>query len=173
MFKQIITPFRNQFPSTPTVDTVAPVEENGPEDFARDVLLEITREAVERLKENVTSQVSILRWTIRWFVDLMQTVFKTLDETLRVMQNSANSRLTREVFREMDGAAALLGSLSICDVNNVDTVQKTLELLRCALDSDDGDRWFQVRVSISNKDLARPNLCPLEQRWLRLPSSIH
>jgi hypothetical protein len=55
MFSAILTPLRARFETQPRVETDAtPVADNvddiAPEDFARDVLIELMRNAVEKLK---------------------------------------------------------------------------------------------------------------------------
>lgn len=53
MFRTLLSPLSSRFPLTPRPDITSfpdVVEEETPEDFARDVLLEVMRNAVERLK---------------------------------------------------------------------------------------------------------------------------
>lgn len=55
MFRTLLSPLSSRFPLTPRPDITSHslpdvVEEETPEDFARDVLLEVMRNAVERLK---------------------------------------------------------------------------------------------------------------------------
>jgi hypothetical protein len=66
MFSALLTPLRARFEITPQVEAVTtPVTDNvvdiAPEDFARDVLIEIMRNAVEKLKTtgDVCSQVEV------------------------------------------------------------------------------------------------------------------
>lgn len=66
MFSALLTPLRARFESAPQVEAV-PTPANGnvvdiaPEDFARDVLIEIMRNAVEKLKTtgDVCSQIEV------------------------------------------------------------------------------------------------------------------
>lgn len=69
---------------------------------------------------------------------------QTLEETLRIMLNSAEPRFTRDLFREMDGVTALLGALSISRAEDVDFVKQILALSNCTLVGGEGERWFQV-----------------------------
>jgi hypothetical protein len=55
MLSAILTPLRARFETSPLVGTVAPPSDENeddiaPEDFARDVLIELMRNAVEKLK---------------------------------------------------------------------------------------------------------------------------
>ncbi|KAI0300557.1 beach-domain-containing protein [Multifurca ochricompacta] len=98
MFSALLTPLRARFETSPRVETTAPpVGDNedtiAPEDFARDVLIELMRNAVEKLKEtkNVRSKVEVLV------------------EVHRIMLEDA---CTKDVFREMDGFLAIINILS-------------------------------------------------------------
>lgn len=57
MFRTLLTPLRNRFdlsPRSPTTPGPAATHDDGdlaPEDFARDVLMELMRNAVENLKQ--------------------------------------------------------------------------------------------------------------------------
>jgi hypothetical protein len=65
MLRTLLTPLSNRFPLSPRPD-VAPVntdnDEPAPEDFARDVLVEVMRNAVERLKiaEGLNARTQVL-----------------------------------------------------------------------------------------------------------------
>jgi hypothetical protein len=66
MFSALLTPLRARFEIAPQVEAVTtPATDNvvdiAPEDFARDVLIEIMRNAVEKLKTtgDVCSQVEV------------------------------------------------------------------------------------------------------------------
>ena len=66
MFSALLTPLRARFEVTPQVEAVtAPTTDNvvdiAPEDFARDVLIEIMRNAVDKLKTtgDVCSRVEV------------------------------------------------------------------------------------------------------------------
>jgi hypothetical protein len=64
MFSAILTPLRARFETQPRVETNAAtdnVDDIAPEDFARDVLIELMRNAVEKLKTtgDVLTQVEV------------------------------------------------------------------------------------------------------------------
>ena len=66
MFSALLTPLRARFETAPHVEAVTtPTTDNAddiaPEDFARDVLIELMRNAVEKLKTtgDVCSQVEV------------------------------------------------------------------------------------------------------------------
>jgi hypothetical protein len=67
MFSALLTPLRARFETAPQVEAIStPATENvddiAPEDFARDVLIELMRNAVEKLKTtgDVCSRVEVL-----------------------------------------------------------------------------------------------------------------
>ncbi|KAH9042628.1 beach-domain-containing protein [Lactarius pseudohatsudake] len=98
MFSALLTPLRARFETSPLVETATPrVDGNegdiAPEDFARDVLIELMRNAVEKLKE--TSDI--------------HTKVGDLTEVHRIMLEDA---CTKDVFREMDGFVAIINILS-------------------------------------------------------------
>ncbi|TFK36229.1 hypothetical protein BDQ12DRAFT_737089 [Crucibulum laeve] len=103
MFKSLLTPLRARFdvsPRTPTVE-VSPNEsdEQAPEDFARDVLVELMRNSVENLK----------------FADNSSMRSEILSEIQRIMLQDA---CTKDVFREMDGFLVLMSVLSTTNVED-------------------------------------------------------
>jgi hypothetical protein len=66
MFSALLTPLRARFETAPQVEAItSPATDNvdglAPEDFARDVLIELMRNAVEKLKTtgDVCSQVEV------------------------------------------------------------------------------------------------------------------
>jgi len=64
MFSALLTPLRARFETQPRVETSTPpdnVDDVAPEDFARDVLIELMRNAVEKLKttRDVRSEVEV------------------------------------------------------------------------------------------------------------------
>jgi hypothetical protein len=66
MFSALLTPLRARFETSPRVGTVVPPSDDNeddiaPEDFARDVLIELMRNAVEKLKAigDVCSKVEV------------------------------------------------------------------------------------------------------------------
>ncbi|KAI0273049.1 beach-domain-containing protein [Russula aff. rugulosa BPL654] len=98
MFSALLTPLRTRFEAAPQVEAVTtPTADNvvdiAPEDFARDVLIEIMRNAVEKLKTtgDVCSQAEVLT------------------EVHRILLEDA---CTKDVFREMDGFLAIINILS-------------------------------------------------------------
>ncbi|KAI0261217.1 beach-domain-containing protein [Gloeopeniophorella convolvens] len=98
MLSALLTPLRARFDTSPRLDALpSPVDDNEdaitPEEFARDVLVELMRNAVEKLKtkDDVRSQIEVLT------------------EVHRIMLENA---CTKEVFREMDGFLAIVNVLS-------------------------------------------------------------
>ena len=64
MFSALLTPLRARFETQPQVEASTPPDNVGdvaPEDFARDVLIELMRNAVEKLKTtgDVRSEVEV------------------------------------------------------------------------------------------------------------------
>ncbi|KAI0067044.1 beach-domain-containing protein [Artomyces pyxidatus] len=96
MLSALFTPLRARFDTSPRLETVLPPQDDqdvAPEDFARDVLVELMRNAVEKLKstEDVRSKIEVL------------------SEVHRIMLEDA---CTKDVFREMDGFLAIISTLS-------------------------------------------------------------
>lgn len=112
MFRTLLTPlssrFSATFPNTP--HTVDEEDALSPEDFARDVLIELMRNSVTKLKDaqDVGSRLEVL------------------EEILRVSQQDA---CTKDVFREMDGFLVLINLLTTVDMGEPSTEQ-ILEQLR-------------------------------------------
>ncbi|KAF9002530.1 hypothetical protein BDQ17DRAFT_1357028 [Cyathus striatus] len=98
MLRTLLTPIRAKFdlsPSSATLEVLPTHEDDdqSPEDFARDVLIEVMRNSVENLKHAENAKVS----------------FEVLTEIHRiVLQDSC----TKDVFREMDGFLVLMSVLS-------------------------------------------------------------
>ncbi|KAH8809671.1 beach-domain-containing protein [Flagelloscypha sp. PMI_526] len=100
MFRTILTPLRARFdlsprtavPALPSSNTGTP-NEVAPEDFARDVLVEIMRNSVMKLKETTGLKLRL----------------EVLDEIQRVMTQDA---VTKDVFRDVDGFQALISVLA-------------------------------------------------------------
>lgn len=75
MLRTLLSPISSRFPLSPRPDTIpATVQESdelSPEDFARDVLVEVMRGAVERLKLaeglNTRTQVFIIQFPLRFY----------------------------------------------------------------------------------------------------------
>ena len=114
MFRTLLTPLSSRFsasiPNTP--HTVNEEDDVSPEDFARDVLIELMRNSIARLKDaqDVGSRLEVL------------------EEILRVAQQDA---CTKDVFREMDGFLVLINLFTTADIGEPPTEQ-VLELLRLA-----------------------------------------
>lgn len=114
MLRTLLTPlssrFSATFPNTP--HTVNEEDDVSPEDFARDVLIELMRNSIARLKDaqDVGARLEVL------------------DEILRVAQQDA---CTKDVFREMDGFLVLVNLFTTVDIGEPPTEQ-ILEQLRLA-----------------------------------------
>ncbi|OJT13456.1 Beige protein -like protein [Trametes pubescens] len=99
MFRTLFTPLSARFslpsPLSPRHSQEAPEEsdELDPEDFARDVLVELMRNATERLKT----------------ADSLAERIEVLSEIHKIMLQDA---CTKDVFREMDGFLVLMSVLS-------------------------------------------------------------
>ncbi|KAI0360774.1 beach-domain-containing protein [Trametes cingulata] len=100
MFRTLLTPLSARFslpsPLSPRPGSEAPIEEPDeldPEDFARDVLVELMRNSTERLKaaDSLTERIEVL------------------SEIHKIMLQDA---CTKDVFREMDGFLVLMSVLS-------------------------------------------------------------
>ncbi|KAJ7615896.1 beach-domain-containing protein [Roridomyces roridus] len=112
MFRTLLTPLRLRFDSSPrsavTNQASAPTtaveeEELDPEDFARDVLIEIMRISVEKLKQAESTPVRI----------------EVLLEIQRIMLQDTPGA-TKDVFREMDGFMGLMNALSLAHEQGLD-----------------------------------------------------
>ena len=112
MFRTLLTPlssrFSATFPNTP--HTVNEEDDISPEDFARDVLIELMRNSITKLKDAQDAGSRL----------------EVLDEILRVSQQDA---CTKDVFREMDGFLVLINLLTTVDMGEPPTEQ-ILEQLR-------------------------------------------
>ncbi|KAG6836952.1 hypothetical protein H0H93_000593 [Arthromyces matolae] len=100
MFQALLTPLRARFDLTSPRTSAPPVltpqieeDELDPEDFARDVLIELMRNSVENLKVAEDTKTKIL----------------VLSEIHRMLQQDA---ATKDVFRELDGFLILMSILS-------------------------------------------------------------
>ncbi|KAF7293071.1 hypothetical protein MIND_01206500 [Mycena indigotica] len=122
MFRTLLTPLRLRFDSSPrsavtnnvTSPSIDEEELENPEDFARDVLIELMRLAVDKLKT----------------VDTAQERIEVLVEIQRIMlQDTVGA--TKDVFREMDGFMGLVAALSTADHNAKDEGE-TIECSRLA-----------------------------------------
>lgn len=114
MLRNLLTPlssrFSATFPNTP--HTIDEEDDVSPEDFARDVLIELMRNSITKLKDaqDVGSRLGVL------------------EEILRVAQQDA---CTKDVFREMDGFLVLINLFTTVDIGQPPTEQ-ILEQLRLA-----------------------------------------
>ncbi|TFK65264.1 beach-domain-containing protein [Pluteus cervinus] len=100
MLRTLLTPLRARFELTPKVEEAfppSPVQEEedelAPEDFARDVLIELMRNSIENLRE----------------ADGTRAKVQVLAEVQRIMLQDGR---TKDVFREMDGFLVLMSVLS-------------------------------------------------------------
>ncbi|VDB88447.1 unnamed protein product [Peniophora sp. CBMAI 1063] len=95
MLSALLTPLRARFDLSPRLapETPLPPQEPTPEDVARDVLEELMRQAIERLKA----------------LDEPREKIETLSEVHRIMLEDA---CTKDVFRESDGFLAVISTLS-------------------------------------------------------------
>ncbi|KAF5354041.1 hypothetical protein D9756_006953 [Leucocoprinus leucothites] len=97
MLRTFLTPLRARFDVSPRLPpqnaSNMQQDERTPEDFARDVLVELMRNSVEELKQ----------------VEGFEERMKILEEIHRIMMQSS---YTKSVFREMDGFVCLYNVLS-------------------------------------------------------------
>ncbi|KAJ7151346.1 beach-domain-containing protein [Mycena crocata] len=125
MFRTLLTPLRLRFDSSPRSAVTNPVttpsipdeEELDPEDFARDVLIELMRISVDKLK----------------LAEDTHTRMEVLAEIQRIMLQDAPGA-TKDVFREMDGFVGLMSALSTAHDPGLDESQlsETIECSRLA-----------------------------------------
>ncbi|KAJ6454460.1 hypothetical protein C8R47DRAFT_1061121 [Mycena vitilis] len=119
MFRTLLTPLRLRFDSSPRSAVINPVatpsipdeEELDPEDFARDVLIELMRISVDRLKLAESTKERI----------------ETLAEIQRIMTQDALGA-TKDVFREMDGFVGLMSALSMASPDGSDDTKECCRL---------------------------------------------
>ncbi|KAJ6464029.1 beach-domain-containing protein [Mycena sanguinolenta] len=153
MFRTLLTPLRLRFDSSPrSAVTHAPStsaitpgstreedEEIDPEEFARDVLIELMRVSVDKLKVAESTRARI----------------EVLAEIQRIMMQDASAR-TKDVFREMDGFVILMSALSTAhDRTGGGGVEETIECSRLAFiiasdaitDHPENALYFQKRVT--------------------------
>ncbi|KAJ8689982.1 beige protein-like 1 [Pleurotus ostreatus] len=150
MFRTLLTPLRSRFEPSPAV---LPSEEGNdddvsPEDFARDVLIQLMRNSIESLKlaENEAAQV------------------QSLAEIHGIMlQNSC----TKDVFRELDGFLFLIKTLSTTQLQSngpvvepedqlveraIQTARLVFAILRDAMQDHPGNTSY-FRVSVKDYHL--------------------
>ncbi|KAA1472737.1 beach-domain-containing protein [Dentipellis sp. KUC8613] len=152
MLSALLTPLRARFDTSPRVEsTPLPADDNdddlAPEDFARDVLIELMRNSVERLK--VTEE--------------LRSKIEVLSEVHRIMLEDA---CTKDVFRELDGFIAIISVLSTLHTRAEGPVvepeeQVTSDILEAARlifviaseamhDHEANSRYFQQHVGYEN-----------------------
>lgn len=122
MFKSFLTPLRTRFDISPKPVAFPPAvetpEDVTPEDFARDVLVELMRISVESLKvaEDVRSRTAVSHsihlltgvWSVEYWVRT-----QVLIELQRIMLQDA---CTKDVFRELDGFLVRPGVSRHCSI---------------------------------------------------------
>ncbi|KAJ7672461.1 hypothetical protein DFH06DRAFT_1363367 [Mycena polygramma] len=142
MFRTLLTPLRLRFDSSPRSAVTNPIatpsipdeEELDPEDFARDVLIELMRISVDKLKLAETTKERI----------------ETLAEIQRIMTQDALGA-TKDVFREMDGFVGLMSALSMAEADGSDDT-KECSRLAFVITSDtitdhaENAQYFKTRV---------------------------
>ncbi|KAJ7700350.1 beach-domain-containing protein [Mycena rosella] len=147
MLRTLLTPLRLRFDSSPrsavtnnvTTPSIPDEEELDPEDFARDVLIELMRISVEKLKlaEGTNARMEVLA------------------EIQRIMLQDTPGA-TKDVFREMDGFVGLMSALSMAHDRGMDEgqVSETIECSRLAFmitseaitDHPENAQYFKKRV---------------------------
>ncbi|KAF7329558.1 hypothetical protein MKEN_00218700 [Mycena kentingensis (nom. inval.)] len=147
---KLLTPLRLRFDSSPrsavTSNVLSPSsaideeELENPEDFARDVLIELMRVAVDRLK----------------VVDSAADKIEVLVEIQRIMLQDTPGA-TKDVFREMDGFMGLISAISTADQLAKDEGE-TIECSRLAFmiaseaitDHKENAEYFKKRVGYAS-----------------------
>ena len=119
MLQTLLSPLRSRFDLSPKTPTTAaairfPEEQEqtqSPEDFARDVLVELMRSAVENLKRADSERAKCeVRWKFQGVRGAVtDDLFQVLVEIQRIM---LQDEVTKNVFREMDGFLVLMSVLS-------------------------------------------------------------
>jgi hypothetical protein len=161
MLRTLLTPLRLRFDSSPrsavtnnvTTPSIPDEEELDPEDFARDVLIELMRVSVDKLKQADSKRARIDVRTCRF--SYSPTKFaQVLVEIQRIMIQDTPGA-TKDVFREMDGFVGLLSALSTAHERGMDEAQisDTIECSRLAFmitseaidDHAENARYFKVR----------------------------
>ncbi|KAJ7454045.1 beach-domain-containing protein [Mycena galericulata] len=150
MLRTLLTPLRLRFDSSPrsaltnnaTTPSIPDEDELDPEDFARDVLIELMRISVDKLKQ----------------ADSTPERIEVLVEIQRIMLQDTPGA-TKDVFREMDGFLSLMGALSTANEQRADEarVTETIECSRLAFvitseaitDHVENADYFKKRVGYS------------------------
>ncbi|KAJ7672456.1 hypothetical protein DFH06DRAFT_1363364 [Mycena polygramma] len=146
MFRTLLTPLRLRFDSSPRSAVTNPVatpsipdeEELDPEDFARDVLIELMRISVDKLKlaESTRDRIEVLA------------------EIQRIMTQDALGA-TKDVFREMDGFVGLMSALSTAEADGSDDTKECSRLAfvitsDAITDHAENAQYFKTRVGYSS-----------------------
>jgi hypothetical protein len=138
MLQTLLSPLRSRFDLSPRSSTslepspTNPEDDLNPEEFARDVLIELMRNSVEKLKQ----------------ADNQRNKTETLSEIQRIMLQDA---CTKDVFREMDGFLCLMSVLSTIQDRDSDFIviepetQVMQETIECT-------RWVFLTFSEAMKD---------------------
>ncbi|KAJ6588193.1 beach-domain-containing protein [Mycena capillaripes] len=149
MLRTLLTPLRLRFDSSPrsavtnnvTTPSIPDEEELDPEDFARDVLIELMRIAVDKLK----------------IAEKTHDRIEVLVEIQRIMMQDVLGA-TKDVFREMDGFVGLMSAVSTAHERAAEgtdeTVSETIECSRLAFmitsdaitDHPENAAYFKKRV---------------------------
>ena len=118
MLQTLLSPLRSRFELSPRSPPYSEQSNSNPEDddinpaeFARDVLIELMRNSVEKLKQ-ADDQRNKCEVCFSFFLVWMlaeSNVFQTLSEIQRIMLQDA---CTKDIFREMDGFLYLMSVLS-------------------------------------------------------------
>ena len=124
MLRSLLTPLSGKFPLSPfsarpdhaAVAGSDSPDELAPEDFARDVVIEVMRVSMERLKEvqGLTHQLEVSRY-IGLSVNRNHSCSQELGQIYRIM---LENDCTKDVFREMDGFLVLMSILSTIDLSS-------------------------------------------------------
>lgn len=114
MLRTLLTPISARFSATPFPQTpTGKTEEDDdldPEDFARDVLVELMRNSIDRLKD----------------AQDVQSKLEVLSEVHSIIQQNST---TKDVFRELDGFLLLINALSTLHVGQP-SLPEVLEEIR-------------------------------------------
>ncbi|KAF5339895.1 hypothetical protein D9611_009101 [Ephemerocybe angulata] len=154
MFQTLLSPLKARFDQLsprssagtflPASDAPSAEDVQSPEDFARDVLVQLMRNSVENLK----------------MADTQVVQGEILSEILRIMQQDA---FTKGVFREMDGFLVLMSVLSMIQVKP-DTNTPTIEVTvagadkSTSLDEPENEDFFRSRVGYESLSFALRSL---------------
>ncbi|KAK0186450.1 beach-domain-containing protein [Armillaria mellea] len=153
MFRTLLTPLKAHFDFSPP--NSGHNEETSPEDFARDVLIELMRNAVESLKTSETTREKT----------------EILTEIQKIMLQDACTKL---VFREMDGFVVLMNVLSTIQSCNdgpvrepdeqillevLETIRMVFMIVSDAIDDHpENAEYFRVSVGYDSLALALTDL---------------